>query len=160
MRVLGGGWTQYATRWSSNKDERIGTVAHLTTLLEEIVLEERSLARLKRLPKEAQPPHHQVKDLGQLGTADATAVAIASRALFSAEELEAKAEALMQRRVEMGISDPVEGMQPDDAPEFDQALVGKRLEVLWKYHEKDSGKHAASHLVQRACCACRRWACR
>ena len=29
MRVLGLGWTQYATRWSSSKDSRIGTVAHL-----------------------------------------------------------------------------------------------------------------------------------
>ena len=140
MRVLGGGWTQYITRWSSNADRRIGTVAHLTELLEEIVLEEKSMARLRRIPTEAQPPHHQLQDLGQLGTMDADAKAIASRALFSAEELEAKAAALMQRRVEQGISDPVEGMQPEDAPAFDQRLVGKRLEVLWKYHEEGTGK--------------------
>ena len=37
MRVLGLGWVQYATRWSSSKSSRIGTVAHLQTLLEEIV---------------------------------------------------------------------------------------------------------------------------
>ena len=42
MRVLGLGWTEYATRWSSKADTRIGTVAHLQTLLEEIMLEERS----------------------------------------------------------------------------------------------------------------------
>ena len=29
MRVLGLGWQQFATRWSSNADARIGTVAHL-----------------------------------------------------------------------------------------------------------------------------------
>jgi hypothetical protein len=29
MRVLGLGWTQYATRWSSQADDKIGTVAHL-----------------------------------------------------------------------------------------------------------------------------------
>lgn len=29
MRVLGLGWTQYATRWSSKADERIGTLVHL-----------------------------------------------------------------------------------------------------------------------------------
>ena len=33
MRVLGLGWTQFATRWSSQADERIGTVAHLKALL-------------------------------------------------------------------------------------------------------------------------------
>jgi hypothetical protein len=42
MRVLGLGWTEYATRWSSNKDSRIGTVAHLTELLEEILEHERA----------------------------------------------------------------------------------------------------------------------
>ena len=36
MRVLGCGWDKYETRWSSNKNAKIGTVEHLTTLLEEI----------------------------------------------------------------------------------------------------------------------------
>jgi len=61
MRVLGLGWTQYATRWSSKSDEKIGTVAHLQTLLEEIIVEEKALARLKKLPTEAAPPHHRVR---------------------------------------------------------------------------------------------------
>jgi hypothetical protein len=47
MRVLALGWTQYSTRWSSKADSRIGTVAHLTALLEEILTEEMALARLK-----------------------------------------------------------------------------------------------------------------
>ena len=58
--------------------------------------------------------------------------------MFSAEELEQKAQAAMQRRVEAGIADNVERMQPKEAPAFDQALVGKRIEVLWKYFEKDT----------------------
>ena len=33
MRVLGLGWTEYATRWSSKADDQIGTVAHLHSLL-------------------------------------------------------------------------------------------------------------------------------
>ena len=37
-------------------------------------------------------------------------------------------------------ADSVERMQPQEAPAFDQALVGKRLEVLWKYHDKDTGE--------------------
>ena len=35
-------------------------------------------------------------------------------------------------------------LQPEDAPAFNQQLVGKHLEVLWKYIEKDTGK---PHLV-------------
>ena len=42
----------------------------------------------------------------------------------------------MQRRVEAGVADNVERMQQKEAPAFDQALVGKRLEVLWKYFDK------------------------
>ena len=43
MRTLGLGWTQYSTRWSSRADEKIGTVAHLKGLLEEIILSEKAL---------------------------------------------------------------------------------------------------------------------
>jgi hypothetical protein len=74
--------------------------------------------------------------LGQLGTPDADAVEITKRTLFSAEDLEAKAEVAMQRRQATGVADSVERMQPQEAPAFDQALVGKRLEVLWKYFNK------------------------
>ena len=31
-------------------------------------------------------------------------------------------------------------MQPQDAPAFDQKLVGKQLEVLWKYFDKDTNE--------------------
>ena len=145
VRVLGCGWTQYATRWSSKADSRIGTVAHLQTLLEEIIVEERSRARFtagtdRGLPTEAAPPQHEARNLGQLGTADADAVEISKRALFSAEELEAKAQAAMKRREESGVADRVERLQQEEAPAFDQALVGKRIEVLWKYFDKDTNK--------------------
>jgi len=53
--------------------------------------------------------------------------------MFSADELRVKAEAERQRPVEAGIADGVEMAQPHDAPAFDSRLVGKRLEVLWKY---------------------------
>lgn len=81
---------------------------------------------------------NQSADLGQLGTPDADAVEITKRTLFSAEDLEVKAEAAMKRRQETGVADRVERMQPKQAPEFDQVLVGKRLEILWKYFDKDT----------------------
>ena len=108
MRVLGLGWTEFMTRWSSNKDSRIGTVAQLTELLEEIIEHERSRGRFtpgsdKGLPTEAAPPQHGPKDVGSLGTLDADAVEISRRALFSADELEAKVAQEMKRRVDAGL---------------------------------------------------------
>jgi len=145
MRVLGLGWTQYATRWSSKSDISIGTVAHLRALLvDEILPNERAEARLKRLPTEAQPPQFTARNLGQLGTLDADAAAIQSTALFSKAELEAKAAEAVKRREAAGISDSVERMNgvsgETGAPAFDQRLVGKQIEVLWKYHNKDTGE--------------------
>ena len=152
MRVLGLGWTQFATRWSAKADERIGTVKHLTTLLEEIIEEEISRSRFTPgsahgLPVEAAPPHHEARDLGQLGTADADATSIAQRSMFSADELRVKAELARQRRVEAGVADSVERMQPHDAPAFNKGLEGKRLEVLWKYWETLDNGERKPHLI-------------
>ena len=145
MRVLGCGWCKYATRWSSNKDAKIGTVAHLTALLEEIFLDEIARARFpagseRGLPTEAAPPQHRAREISQLGTLDPDAAAIRGKALFSTAELRVKAEAARQRRVEAGIADPVENMQPVESPLFGQPLVGKWLEVLWKYTDKETGE--------------------
>ena len=149
MRVLGCGWTQYETRWSSNKDARIGTVAHLRGLLEEIIIDEKARARFspgseKGLPTMAAPPHHAARDTLTLGTMDADALEVSKRALFSPEELEAKAEAEMRRRLESGISDSVEdlnaGVNGGSAPTFDQNLVGKWIEVRWKYFDKENNE--------------------
>mmetsp|Transcript_35273 Transcript_35273/g.70325 ORF Transcript_35273/g.70325 Transcript_35273/m.70325 type:complete len:101 (+) Transcript_35273:4708-5010(+) len=62
-------WTQYQAFWSSKADLRIGTVAHLQTLLEEVVEEEWSRSRFtvgtdRRLLMEAAPPHHQSHNIG------------------------------------------------------------------------------------------------
>ena len=130
MRVLGLGWERYATRWSSRSDERIGTVAHLKALLvDEIIPEEVALERLNQLPTEAAPPHHKAARVKTLGTIDADAQEVETKALFSTEELKAKAEAARQRRVEAGIQDNVENMQPLHPPAFSQELVGKQIEV-------------------------------
>ena len=141
MRVLGLGWQQFATRWSASADSRIGTVAHLKELLvNEIIPEELALRRLKQLPTEAAPPHHKGAAIKTLGTADLDALEIESKALFSTEELKAKAEAARLRRVEAGIQDDVENVQPLQPPAFNQALVGKKIEVLWKYTNEETGE--------------------
>jgi DICT domain-containing protein len=134
--------TQFATRWSSGADSNIGTVAHLRELLEEIIVEEISLKRLKHLPTEAAQPQFLARERTQLGTPDADVLEVESRALFSAAEVERKAELAVERRRAAGISDDIEDMQQLRAPAFDQSLVGKRLEVLWKYVDKANSNKA------------------
>ena len=46
----------------------------------------------------------------------------------------------MQRRVADGTADDVEALQPATAPAF-QDLVGKWLEVRWRYTNKDTGEY-------------------
>ena len=134
MRVLGLGWSEYATRWSSAADSRIGTVAHLTKLLEELIKEETARKRfpadsVSGLPTEAAPPQLAAGGSTQLGTLDADAVVVRSTTRFNSDELKRKAEAEVERRIAAGISDDTEWRQPEEAPAFDSALVGKRLEV-------------------------------
>jgi hypothetical protein len=78
------------------------------------------------------------KDIGQLGSANADALAIKSKSLLSAAELEAKTQAALKRREESGVADSVERLNGREAPPFNQQLVGKRLEVLWKYTDQDT----------------------
>ena len=132
MRVIGLGWDKFRTKWSAKSDPTIGTVAHLKSLLLEIIAHEMAKRRLKRLPTEAAPPQFTAKDLGELGTANADALAIKTKAIFSAAELARKSDEAMARREAAGISDRVERLQ-GEVPPFTQQLVGKRLEVLWKY---------------------------
>ena len=46
----------------------------------------------------------------------------------------------MEKREETGVADRVERLQQKEAPAFNQALEGKRLEVLWRYRDKDTGE--------------------
>ena len=144
LRTIGLGWSQYATRWSSNKDAKIGTVAHLRALLMEILTEETTQRRLKQLPTEAALPQQIKRNHGQLGTADAGAKEICKKQLFSTEELDRQSDAEMQRRIAAGIADTVENMNGPSgeagAPNFDQQLVGKQTEVCWRYTNKDTGE--------------------
>ena len=94
--------------------------------------EEARLRSLRQLPAQAAPPQ-QTRQAGvRLGTADADALDLEAKALFSEAELRAKADLAVQRRIEAGIGDSVQDAQPLKPPEFDQSLVGKRIEVLWR----------------------------
>ena len=61
-----------------------------------------------------------------------------------AEELKeswnSKVEAAMARRIATGVADTVEQLNGPEPPPFDQALVGRRVEVLWRYTDMETGK--------------------
>jgi len=134
MRVLGLGWTQFATAWSSGKDAHVGTIAHLQKLLEEILLYEMAQRRLQRIPTEPAAPEMKARTMKELGTATCDAQELAAQSLFSVEEVRLAAVAEQLRRDEALEDDPVEREQPADAPTLDAELVGTRLEVCWKYY--------------------------
>lgn len=58
---------------------------------------------------------------------------LANFALCSPQQLEAAIKREHERRVAAGFADDVQALQPKDAPEIDEALVGKMLEVCWNY---------------------------
>ena len=140
MRVLGLGWTQFATAWSSAKDAHVGTVVHLQKLLEDILIYEMAQRRLQRIPTEAAPPEMKARTMKELGTATCDALELAAQSLFSVEEVRLAAVAEQARRDEALEDDPVEREQPSAAPPLDASLVGMRLEVCWKYFSTETSE--------------------
>ena len=139
MRTIGLGWRHFEAKWTFFADERQHTLEMLKRmLLDDIIPYEITQSRLKQLPKEAQPPQLSVRQLKQLGTADADALRIEAKSLFNVATLLPKAEAARERREAAGVADRVEAQQPKRPPKFDTQLVGKRLEVCWPY--KKEGK--------------------
>jgi hypothetical protein len=140
MRTVGCGWLQFETKWGFLSDERQQTMEQFKAMLKDVMVHERTLTRLKKLPTETAPPQLSRRALKRLGTLDADAARVEARSLFNVDLLLAKAEAARARRVTAGISDSVEVQQQEHAPPFDIKLVGKWLEVCWPY--KVNGKTA------------------
>eukprot|EP00966_Prymnesium_polylepis_P102756 2380503-Prymnesium_polylepis.1 len=67
MRVIGLGFVEFKTAWSSSKDETVGSIADLTTTLVEILKEERERGADDELPKVAVVPIMKRKVFKALG---------------------------------------------------------------------------------------------
>ena len=78
MRVIGLGFSEFKLAWSSGKDEHIGTVADLTALLEEILMEEHDRDCARELPEAAVVPVMKRKEFRQLGDPTVQAGELAS----------------------------------------------------------------------------------
>jgi hypothetical protein len=134
MRVRGLGFVQFRPRmrWSSSKDEDVGTVAELTVLLEEILMEEHELDCCDDLPDAAVVPTMRRKSFKELGTPTAQAKELAVNIkAYSPEEL---LELVNKRRAELeaaGEIDRVADDQPEEPPARDDSFVGTSLEICW-----------------------------
>ena len=136
MRVRGLGFSEFRSRmrWSSSKDEDVGTVAELTALLQDILMEERELDCTGDLPEAAVVPIMKRKTFRELGESTAQAQALGSTIKeLSPEEL---LELANQRRAELeaaGEIDRVADDQPLEPPVRDDSLVESSLEICWRY---------------------------
>ena len=134
MRVIGLGFVEFKPAWSSSKDAQIGTVADLTSLLEEILDEERERSACRELPEVAVVPIMKRKSFKELGTPTVQAKELATTLKsFSEEEILEKAEAKRMELEAAGEIDIVGDSQQEDPPPINDALVGTELEVCWRY---------------------------
>lgn len=174
MRVIGLSWSDWATPWSSSSDEQVGTVAQLLSHLKQVLNEESKLCTLGELPSreralkdadalaaECPAPQLKRKTFKSLGTPTVEADALsADRVELSSAEVLAAAQ---QRRAELeaaGEIDWVHDRQPfptGQGPIPDKKLVGKRLEVRWRYKHVETGEPVyiwCEGAVVQVCCAC------
>ena len=151
MRTRGLGWTQFASSFSYDADQREETVkAWRKLLLDEIFPHEVQARRLKQLPKAASPPQLRVRLAKTLGTADPDVLALEAASVFNVDHLLERAEAARLRREAAGISGRVQVQQPP-RPSFDTQLVNRRLEICWPYKMPDgtTKKIWASGVIKR-----------
>lgn len=157
MRVVGLSWCEWRTPWSSSTDEHVGSVDQLYTHLKEVLTREkelnlrgelpsreRALASKEALAEECPAPLLQRKTFKALGTPTLQADALSSsRIELSAEEILVLAQ---RRRAELeaaGEIDWVCDRQPyntGQGPVPDKELLGKFLEIRWRYTHKVTGQ--------------------
>ncbi|KAL1520316.1 hypothetical protein AB1Y20_021907 [Prymnesium parvum] len=117
MRTIGLSWTEWKTPWSASDDENVA---------------------------ECPAPQMQRKSFKALGTPTVQAAALSSdRTDLSAEEVLNRARLKRAELEAAGEIDWVCDRQPHavgQGPTPDRNLVGKTLEVRWRYHHKDTGK--------------------
>lgn len=130
MRVVGLGWVEFKKNWSSGVDDSVGSVYDLTSHLVDILEEESE----RLTPEAAAAPIMKRKTFKELGTPSAQAEQLSDQRLsLSAEEL---LEAARKKREELELTgdlDTVGDRQPQAPPPLDDSLVGRKLEIHWRY---------------------------
>lgn len=149
LRCLGMGWNDLSVSWSHGNETTDQSIKRLGSHLRDSVLPiEAERIRDGLMPNEAPLPDFKAKSLKQLGSATADSTELASSALCSPEQLQASIERERERRIAAGLADDVQALQPKEAPEIDEQLVGKLLEVCWNYISTEDGVSKVDHAPQ------------
>lgn len=151
MRTIGLGWFEFNMKWSSSKDDNVGSLSDLRDHLKNILIVEAKRRADGELTSKIAPSHEecpapllQRKTFKALGTPTVQADALCEARVCS--DPEAILNAARRRRVELeeaGEIDWVQDRQPYTAgqgPPLDKNLIGKMLEVRWRYRHKDTGE--------------------
>lgn len=151
MRTIGLGWTEFNTKWSSSQDEDVGSVSDLREHLKSIIVAEARRREQGELPSKLSPasdecpaPLLQRKTFKALGTPTVQADGLCeTRISMSPEAIQAAA---VRRRTELEHAGEIEWVgdrQPYSAgqgPPLDNSMVGKMIEVRWRYRHKETGE--------------------
>ena len=134
MRTIGLGFDEFKTAWSSGKDENVGSVDVLSAHLKDILMEEDERRCKGTLPEAAVVPSMRRKTFKELGTATPQAVELAGRVKeLPVDELLARAVKERERLERTGVLDRTGDVMPKHAPPCDASLIGKELEIRWRY---------------------------
>ena len=110
------------------------SVDDLSGHLKDILMEEDERRREGSLPDAAVVPVMRRKTFKELGTATPQALELAGQVKeLPREELLERAQAERARMEEKGELDRIADVMPCDAPRCDASLVGKELEIRWRY---------------------------
>lgn len=146
MRTRGLQWLQFACRWSSSKDEVIGTVPELQRQVEEILIEEQPCRRAGTLPSHAPAPTPRRKTFKELGTPTAQAETMREpRIELSPDQL---CELTERERTRLDAAfeiDRVGDRQQEQVPNFD-LLLNNKIEVRWRYWTMEGGKWKSQYI--------------
>eukprot|EP00965_Chrysotila_dentata_P018941 631353-Pleurochrysis_carterae.AAC.1 len=131
MRVLGLGLAEYAISWSTSGRQRSND--ELLDALGTVLEAEAQLRADGALPAEAVAPRMKNKTFKQLGTPTVGAEELANIEEIDLEKLRESATAARGADAAELRSDAVQDRQPSEPPPLDARLVGRNLEVRWRY---------------------------
>lgn len=157
MSVIGLSGTEWKMSWSSSADECVGTVDQLSAYLTKVLEEEHNLQMSGGLPSkenamlsahalamECPVPQFKRRTFKELGTPTVQAASLSDdRVDLSAAELLTQAERRRRELEDAGEIDWVSDRQPyptGQGPTPDGSLIGKSLEIRWRYYHVETGK--------------------
>lgn len=141
LRAIGLGWHDLAVPWKQASETPEEAVSRLCMHVRETLLPAEKVRKQQGLvPHEAPLPDFRAKSMKQLGRPTTDSTELANLALCSDEQLQAAINRERDRRAAAGFSDAVQALQPKEAPELDENLQGKRLEICWNYTSTEDGR--------------------